>query len=326
MQLLLSGSIPSTSEPRGATALLAIVDPTSGEILHRCEYQTPREIRAPEQKMQFTGFNRAGNSLYVCSHTEVVVFDEWPPRRPAGRISIPGFNDLHHCLPWGGGLAIANTGLETVDLVSFDGELLERWDVLSAADRALAPIEPGRDYRTLNDTKPHYAHPNHLFSIDGELWVTQLRTRRASPVEGGAGEAPIPIASGMPHDGSPIAGRLAFTTVNGGVVLVDPERREVVAEHDLKALDGSPEHAGWCRGMCGDPERAQGVFVAFTRPRKTRWTEFRFRVRHGYGHPPSRICRYDLGAGELRGCSEMSDGGRHLVIFQLEALPRELWV
>jgi hypothetical protein len=71
-----------------------------------------------------------------------------------GVTAVLGIHDLHHCLPWEGGLAVANTGLETVDHVSLDGDLLHRWDLLDAQPRARR-IDPDLDYRRIADRKPH---------------------------------------------------------------------------------------------------------------------------------------------------------------------------
>jgi hypothetical protein len=67
------------------------------------------------------------------------------------------------------------------------------------------------------------------------------------------------------------------------------------------------------------------VYVAFTRPRQTRWHEFGFRVRHGYVRPPTRIGHFDLASGEARGSVEVTED-QSLVIFQLQALPERLWM
>ena len=88
------------------------------------------------------------------AYGEILGFDSWPPREPSARITLPGFNDLHHCLPWQGGLAVANTGLECVDSIDFDGGLRERWDLLAGQPGA-REIDPERDYRRVTDTKPH---------------------------------------------------------------------------------------------------------------------------------------------------------------------------
>ncbi len=237
MQLLFSGAIPSREEVRGVTAVLGILDVETGEILHLCEYKTPPELMAAK-KMQFTGFFMTDGQIYACSNTEIVRFDDWPPSEPAGRITIPGFNDLHHCIPWDGGLAVANTGLETVDHVSLEGDLIQRWDLLDGYPEARR-IDPDLDYRRIPDTQPHRIHPNHLWVRDGELWATGLKDPGAVRVTGDRRK--IAFDTGRPHDGPHdgryIRGQLAFTTVRGFVVLVDPDSLEVVASPRSRADD-----------------------------------------------------------------------------------------
>jgi hypothetical protein len=317
VQLLFSGAIPGPSEPRGVTGLLAVLDTESGEIVHRCEYTTPDELRGPDQKMQLTGFAWVGESLYVCSHTEIVRFDEWPPTRPAGRLSLPGFNDLHHCRPWAGGIAVANTGLETVDLLSLEGSLEERWDLVAGREGART-IDEDLDYRRIADTKPHLVHVNHLFEHGGELWCTQLGARRAVPVA--RPEAGVEIEAGMPHDGRLVGDTLAFTTVNGYVVGFDPASMNGQRAVDLSAITPELGVLGWCRGICGDPRSPGSAFVGFTTPRRTAWREYAFSVKYGHRPAPSRICLYDLAEGRLERTYSLQDD---LVIFQLDILPPE---
>jgi hypothetical protein len=322
MQILFSGAISGPEEPRGVTALLGIIDGETGRILHRCEYRTPRELRAPAQKMQFTGSHLADGRLYACCHTEIVWFDEWPPTEPAGRVSCPGFNDLHHCIPWEGGLAVANTGLETVDRVSMEGELVGRWDLLEGHAGARR-IDPGVDYRRFEDTKPHFVHPNHLFVRGGALWVTELDKFRARSLTDPHEE--IRIEAGMPHDGRHIRGRIAFTTTNGHVVLADPDSLEVIASHDLRQMTPGAEVLGWCRGVCEPPRDPNRYYVAFSFPRATRWRGYAFWMKYGHKRLPSRICLYDVERRELVQDFEMTPG-QSLVLFQLDVLPERLWV
>ena len=322
MQLLFSGAIPSPKEVRGVTAVLGILDVETGEILHLCEYETPSELRAPRQKMQFTGFCTHEGSIHVCSHTEITRFDDWPPSEPAGRITIPGFNDLHHCIPWQGGLAVANTGLETVDHVSLQGELLHRWDLLSNHPYARR-IDPELDYRRIPDTKPHFLHPNHLWWREGELWVTGLKAPGALCVTGDRRQ--ITFETGRPHDGGYIRGQLAFTTVNGHVVLVDPDSLEVVASHDLEPMTPGIKTLGWCRGLCEDPRDPNRLFVAFSSLRESPWRECGFRVKNGHPKAPSRIALYDIERTEVVRTLVITES-QSLVLFQLEALPEARWI
>jgi hypothetical protein len=324
MQLLFSGAIASRTNVRGAMAVMGIIDGENGEILHQCEYATPPELRAPGQKMQFTGYSLTGDRTYVCSHTEIVCFEDWPPSEPAGRISIPGFNDLHHCIPWKDGLAVVNTGLETVDHVSLEGELLERRDLLDGYDGART-IDPNTDYRRFEDTKPHRVHANHLWVRRGELWSTQLITKRAICLTDD--RAAIRFDAGRPHDGRYIRDRLVFTAVEGFVMEVDPVSLELVASHDLNLMTPDFERLGWCRGICEDPRAPDRFFVGFTFPRASRWRDYGFRIKFGHSPPPSRIELYDVGRGELVERFEMTPPqSPGYVLFQLDALPEHLWV
>jgi hypothetical protein len=320
VQLLFSGAIPGDADERGVTALLGILDVATGRLVHRCEWR-PAAPPGPGFKCQFTGFAFADGALWVCAFGEILRFDAWPPRRPSGSITDPGFNDLHHCLPWRGGLAVANTGLETVDLMSFAGELRERVDLL-AGEAGARHIEPDRDYRRLPDTKPHRRHVNHLFAVGDELWATQLRGGGAASVS--RPEKRLAIAAGMPHDGRWVGDRLLFTTTNGHLVLAHPERG-VERAVDLRALTPGLEQLGWCRGACADPRGEDRFFVAFTSLRRSRWREFGYWIRWGQALPPSRIALYDTAAGALAG-SWSPGGDPRLVLFQLDALPEARWV
>jgi len=322
MQLLFSGAMPGREEIRGVRAVLGILEADTGRIIHWCEYSTPRELRAPRQKMQFTGYALVGDQIYVCAHSEIVRFTSWPPTEPADRISVPGFNDLHHCIPWKDGLAVANTGLETVDHVSLDGELIHRWDLLEGHSQARR-IDPDRDYRQIEDTKPHLVHANHLWVRNGELWVTELKARRAVRLTGDPGQ--INFETGMPHDGRQVGDRLAFTTVNGTVVLVDPDTLDVVARHDLQEMTPGVRTLGWCRGVCADWRHPSRFFVAFSMVRRSPWREYGFWINNGHKKVPSRIDLYDVESREMVERYVMTER-QSLVLFQLDALPEHLWV
>ena len=237
------------------------------------------------------------------------------------RITLPGFNDLHHCRPWRGALAVANTGLETVDLVSFEGELLERWDLLEGEPGA-RQIDPGRDYRRVADTKPHRRHVNHLFDVDGTLWATQLRSADAVPVSGPGSR--VVFADGMPHDGRWVDGRVLFTTTNGRLVWADPRSGRIERSVSLVPLTPDLEQLGWCRGVCEDPRDPGRCFVAFSAVRRSRWREFGYWIRWGQPPVPSHIALYALESGRL--CESWNVGeGSGDILFQLEPLPPERW-
>ena len=330
MQLLISGTVTGEDPRKGVLAILLVLDTRTGRVVHRTEYTPPPSLAYPERKVQFTGWTFIDDRLYVCSHNEIVVFDQWPPTKPADRITVRGFNDLHHCMPWRGGIAVSNTGLETVDHVSLDGELLDRWDLLADEPEARR-IDPQIDYRLRADTKPHLRHANHLFERDGALWTGQLRTGDAICVTDPSQR--LEMGAGMPHDGTWLDGRLVFTTTNGHLVFFDfPEdqapRRQI---YSLSEMTPDLEQLGWCRGICGVPGQPHRYFVGFSAARRTKWIEFGYWIKHRHQQPPSRVALYDLEARAMVedwsiGDDSSSGGDLGHPIFQIEVLPDRLWL
>jgi hypothetical protein len=318
MQLLFSGAIPHGDTLRGEIAVLGVFDTDVGDIVHLCEYRPPEFLRGG-QYYQITGFEFVGDILYACSFNEVLVFDAWPPSQPAERVSHPQFNDLHHCLPSDGGLWVANTGLETVDFVSLDGALKERFDLL-AGEPGARRIDPHLDYRLVPDTKPHVRHVNHLVSVEGTLWATQLRTSDAISL-GTPTPKRIPLEVGMPHDGRWIRDQLVFTTTNGHVVHVDTLRANA-RSWNLTEMTPQFQQLGWCRGVCGHPDEPSQVFVGFSKMRRSKWAEVGYWIKHQHLTPPGRIALYDLARACLVESWQVGpDPG--FILFQLDVLGEE---
>jgi hypothetical protein len=319
MQFLFSGAIPQPDTLRAGVAVLGVFDTEVGDVVHLCEYTPPEALRGG-QYHQFTGFEHAGGLLFACAFNEILIFDEWPPARPSGRLTHPQWNDLHHCLPCDGGVWVANTGLETVDFVSLDGTLKERFDLL-ANEPGARQIEPRVDYRLVPDTKPHVRHVNHLAFSGDALWATQLRTCDAIAL-GTPGPRRIFLDVGMPHDGVWIGDRLVFTTTNGHVVQVDPEQPTLPRWWNLAEMTPGTPQLGWCRGVCGHPKDPAQVFVAFSKIRRSKWREVGYWIKHQHATPPGRIALYDLEAGRLVDSWRVGpDPG--FILFQIELLGPE---
>src|SRR5262249_35786549 len=107
------------------------LDPASGTSKTLVEYTSPPEVRAEAGVATlFKSATLAGNLLYVCTQTEVLIY-ALPDLRQVNYISLPCFNDVHHVAPtpWGT-LALAVAGLDLVQEVSLNGEMLRTWDVL----------------------------------------------------------------------------------------------------------------------------------------------------------------------------------------------------
>lgn len=263
------------------------------------EYESPPENCPAEPSIVFKAATLDGATAYLCTQTEVLLCD-FPAFTVRKVISLPCFNDLHHVTPGPEGtLFVAVTGLDAVAEVTPDGELLRLVDVLGG--ETWERFDRGVDYRKVPTTKPHLAHPNYVFFLDGLPWVTRFEQRDAVPLGGDARERLAVELQGV-HDGHVDGtrvggGRVHFTTVDGRLVSVDRASggRTVL---DLAALSpDSGRPLGWCRGLLHQGDRA---WVGFTRLRYTKlrqnlsWVRHGFQISADHGGRPTRLALYDL--------------------------------
>jgi hypothetical protein len=274
-------------------ALIFQLDTDSGAVRTCVEYVSPPEARASQNSsVVFKSGTLVGNTLYVCTSTEVLIF-ELPEFRRIGYISLPCFNDLHHVAPSaGGGLLVANTGLDMVVKINASGKRIKEWSVLD--EPPWARFSQTSDYRKVESTKPHRSHPNFVFELDREVWATRFRQRDAISLNGSGQRISIAVES--PHDGLLHEDKLYFTTVDGKVVIANPSRLEVEKIIDLKQIDDPKAMLGWCRGVL--PLTGNKAWVGFTRIRKTRFRENVLWVKQAFKNDmyekPTHITLYDL--------------------------------
>lgn len=275
------------------SALILEVDPETGWAETRVEYKSPPEARASQNSSNiFKSGTLAGNLLYTCTSTEVLVF-ELPEFRIVNYISLPCFNDLHHVVPDNdGNLIVTSTGLDMVVKVTPEGRVVEVWNVLG--EHPWSRFSREIDYRKVDSTKPHKAHPNFTFALDGETWVTRLNQRDAVCLDDSSKR--IEIAAQPPHDGLIRGNHIYFTTVDGTVVMVDRQSLRVKETIDLKAIDGQRALLGWCRGLL--PLNESTFWVGFTRVRKTNLREnvlwVRNIFREGMTEKPTHLTLYNI--------------------------------
>jgi hypothetical protein len=256
------------------------------------EYTTRPGSCGPDDAVLFKSATRSGDRLYCCTQTEVVVL-QLPDLEEVAYISLPIFNDVHHVVPTDAGtVLVAVSGLELVAEVTLQGDVVREWNVLgedtwSARSRAV-------DYRIGMDLKPHRAHPNHVFFVDGEPFATRFELRDAVSLTDP--DRRIAIGGERVHDGVVHAGRIYFTTVDGWVVEVDQSTLQVIERHRLRRVpsyrgdDGGL--LGWCRALHIDGEHC---WVGYSRIRPTRLRQTVSWVRTGGLHQaPTRISRYRI--------------------------------
>lgn len=297
-------------------AVIARVD-VEGGTAHPCvEYESPPDV-CPEEEPSITF--KAGtlwdDKLYVCTSTEVLVYDV-PSFTLAGYVSLPCFNDLHHVHPTPQGtLLVANTGLDMVVEVSEAGDKVREWNVLGGDP--WTRFSPDVDYRKVPTTKPHHSHPNHVFMLDDEVWVTRFEQRDAVCLNDG--DLPrMPVDVQRPHDGTPHHGYVYFTTVDGHIVVVNEETRKPEEVVNLNPQNGQETPLGWCRGL-KVVDRTK-VWVGFSRFRPTKFLENVNWIKNGFRRrKPTHIALYDLVRRERIQEIALESAGLHTVFSILDA-------
>jgi hypothetical protein len=280
------------------SALILRLDTETGKVRSCLEYQSPPEARAHDNSSNvFKAGTLIGDTLYACTSTEVLIFS-LPEFKQIGYVSLPSFNDLHHVtLSADGNLLVASTGLDMVVKFTLQGKVLERWNVLN--EDPWLRFSRDIDYRKVDSTKPHRSHPNFVFELDGEVWVTRFRQRDAIALTGNGlntSAKRIDIAVQTPHDGLVCGDRIYFTTVDGRVVIANRHTLKVDEVVDLKPIGGQGALLGWCRGLMPVDERK--MWVGFTRVRKTHLQENVLWVKNifheGMAVKPTHISLYDI--------------------------------
>ena len=270
------------------------------------DYETPPQARPDEgYSILFKQGTLDGRTLYICTSTEVLILDAREFKR-IGYVSLPTFNDLHHVCPGASGsLLVASTGLDLVVECTPAGEPLRQWSVIG--ENPWERFSKSTDYRKVATTKPHKSHPNFVFHLNGDIWVTRAWQKDALCLT--CPERRFSVGKETIHDGLVIGDSIWFTSVDGKVIEVDRGRLEVKRSVDLNGIDSKPGTVlGWCRGLC--PISDHLVWVGFTRVRKTKFRENLLWVKHRFSNPdvPTHIALYDL---ESRKCLQEIDLEEH---------------
>lgn len=296
MKVLLSGGRQKQkllqaedAEHRFERALIISLDLDTEKADVMLEYEgdpsAPIEFRST---VLFTSCTLKQEQLFVCTYTEVLTY-ALPTFRLKRRLSLPCFNSLHHVsVSASGTLLVVNTGLDMVLEISINGEVLREWDVLGQS--SWSKFSRNVDYRS-TITRPHASHPNYVFEINGEVWVTRFEQRDAICLT--RDHKKIDIGIERPHDGVLYKDRIYFTTVDGHVVIADPYSCRVINVIDLRQDAVGTLLPGWCRGVL--PLNDDYLLVGFTRIRKAAFMERLLWLKHGFRNfnTPSHLVLYD---------------------------------
>jgi hypothetical protein len=274
-------------------ALIICLDTEARNAKICVDYESPPEACPSDQaSICFKSGTIEGDRLYACTSTEVLVY-EVPGFRLLGYISLPSFNDLHHVRPTPeGNLIVASTGLDMVIEFTLEGRVLREWNVLG--EDPWERFSKEIDYRKVPTTKPYRAHPNFVFWIGKDIWVTRGDLKDAVSLTNPG--AHINIGMYL-HDGISFGDKLYFTSVDGKLVIVDKQKLQITDTIDLTKIDnddGLP--LGWCRGvLISEKSKA---WIGFSRLRPTKFKEKILWATRGFKElqKPTHITLYDFEA------------------------------
>jgi hypothetical protein len=285
---------------RSKKGIVVQVNPMT-ETSEAClEYISPADARPTEDpSILFKAGTVMSDRFYLCTTTEVLIY-QLPHFEKIAYISLPRFHDLHHVQPTPRNtLLIPITGLDMVVEISMQGEVIREWNVLGEDpwDRFSRDV----DYRRVLTTKPHQSHPNYVFQIDNDIWVTRFRQRDAICLTNP--ERRIAIDIEKVHDGVLYDGLIYFTTVDGHIVIANPKTTQLERVINLNEINRTPKALGWCRGLhIIDRDH---VIVGFSRLRPTKikenllWLRSYLMPDEDAGKLPTRIALYNLKKSEL---------------------------
>jgi hypothetical protein len=207
-------------------------------------------------------------------------------------VSLPCFNVLHHVRPTSeGNLLVVNTGLDMVLEITRSGKVLREWGVLQQDPWSRFSREI--DYRRVASTKPHESHANFVFQLGSDIWVTRFHQKDAVCLTQPGKR--IQLGGESPHDGVLHAGMLYFTTVEGELIVVEPNTLKVAQRIDLSEIDrGDKGSAGFCRGVLLVDDGL--VWVGFTRIRKSALMHGLVWAKYGFKNfeAPTHVALYDI--------------------------------
>ena len=286
--------------------LILELDTASGAAHTVVEYVSPADAAPAEAPaILFKSGTLVGDELFVCTQTEVMIYNV-PSFERTAYVSLPMFNDVHHVRPTPSGtLLVANTGLDTVVEMTRTGEVVEVINVLGQDEWGDGRFSPDVDYRRVKTTKPHLAHPNHVFYIGDEPWAARFQQKDAISLVDPTRR--IDIGLERIHDGLVNDGRVYFTTVDGKVAIADTDTLEIIRVIDLTESHPPDMLLGWARGILVDSDK---MWVGFSRIRPTKFRENVGWVLRGLKRDfGTHIGCYDIATGRSLGQFALEDHG-----------------
>ena len=284
-------------------AIILEIDIDNGEVSKKIEYVSPDKVRASSNSgILFKSGAYKNNNLFCCTPTEILVY-KLPNYKLINYLSKRTFNDLHHVTPHSKeGMLVASTGLDLVQHISDDGQILSEWNVLNPnkQDSTWEKFSRNIDYRKVPTTKPHLVHPNFICEYDDDFYVTRFEQRDVIALKSGK---TFNIDIERPHDGLIENNIGVYTTVNGHVVFLDIIQNKIICNLDINKLYPDNSVLGWCRSICKVDDEHYLVGFSSLRPTKfvnnLKWLKNKLLTNNRKKSLPTRIILINIKKNQI---------------------------
>lgn len=263
------------------------------------------EIGADTDRI-FKSASETENGILVVSETQVVELSK-PPFKLLESYSDPSFNDLHHAIQHKDGFMIANTGLDCLSYYNKSDASVTHYPTTLAS--GINRIKPNIDYRQIRTTKPHFTHPNFVFQLNDEVWVTRCDTMDAISIENPSKR--INLNHDLVHDGVIHKNLIYFTFIDGHICVYNSDTLKL--KHSLSLSEFVPGPLGWCRGIL--PLSANIVCIGVSKTRQSK------RITGPGEHNFARVLIVDIFKRSLLSDINISQFGIDAVFSILESKP-----
>lgn len=216
--------------------------------------------------LQYSSCCLVDGVLWLPTDTEVYKLS-YPELKVLTIISHPFFHNIHSVNVFDDRVYVTSTGLDMVAVFDTEGTLIELFN--TEGKEVWHRFSKHQDYRMVHSTRPHDCHPNFVFTWKGKIWVTRCKQQDAVRLDDVNEKIEItnPAKRISVHDGVVFKDKVYFTTVDGYLVVADPQSKEREQEINL-LLHMNESQLGWARGLSMTDDAV--AYVAFSRIRRTR--------------------------------------------------------
>ena len=252
-------------------AKLLKVNTTNGQIEELLSVSNGNE-NFPDihPNLEFTAGDIEGNNLWLSTDTEIRCYS-YPGLELLKIYSHPCFHNIHSVAVHGEKLFVTSTGLDMVVILDKKNGSIISYHNAEGKD-TWHRFDSGFDYRKIHSTRPHDCHPNYVFWINGEPWITRCTQEDAVQLSNLNNRIDIsgPTKTISVHDGIVKGDHVYFTSVDGCIVIADINTNKVLETFNVTTLKGYGGLRGWCRGLFITNNI---IYLGFSRLRKTRRIE-----------------------------------------------------